>query len=454
MALSTVGSGLDVTTIVAQLVAAERKPTETRINTAGTAATAKLSALGSIKSSLTSLQTALETFSKSASRPTFKATPAENAGFTAAIATDATTGKTLATAGTHNIEVVSLSQNQKLTSAAFSKDTHIGTGTLTVAYGDKTLSIEVSDKGTLSDIASAINSAAGGKGVSASVITADDGQHLVLNAVDSGTKGAITLSTTGGNGGLDQLTWDGTSGGLTQTVEPTDAVVKVDGFTRTSSSNTIADIIPGVTLTVTKADAGTTKTLTVAQDNTPMKTNLQAFIAAYNATSSMLKSASAYDATTETASVLTGDSMVRGLQQQLRGQMSANVNQLKALGVTIGKDGSLAFDSATFDKAMAADPSSADALFGEKGTLTTSMQTMLKSQLDSTQGTLTQRTTSLNKQIKTLEKELDDLDARMEKVSARYTAQFTAMDTLVAQMQSTSDYLTQQLASLQSKTSK
>ena len=58
------------------------------------------------------------------------------------------------------------------------------------------------------------------------------------------------------------------------------------------------------------------------------------------------------------------------------------------------------------------------------------------------------RTDALNKQIKKLEKDLDSLDARMEKVSARYTAQFTSMDTLVAQMQSTSNYLSQQLSAL------
>jgi len=77
------------------------------------------------------------------------------------------------------------------------------------------------------------------------------------------------------------------------------------------------------------------------------------------------------------------------------------------------------------------------------------MTSVLKSNLDTT-GTLTLRTDSLNKQIKKLEKDLDDLDARMERVSERYTKQFTAMDVLVSQMQSTSNYLTQQLASKKS----
>lgn len=452
MGLSSVGSGLDIQTVVANLVAAERRPVENRINNAGVAATTKVSALGTVKNSLSSLQTALDALTKSASRAAFKATPAENAGFTASIATDATSGKTLASAGTHTVEVVSLAQAQKLSSGAFGKDVQVGSGSLSIGYGDKTLTVDIGEAGTLADIAAAINKASGGKGVTAGVVTADDGQHLVLSAVDAGTKGVPTISASGGDGGLAQLSWDGSSGGLTQSVPATDAVVKVDGFTRTSSSNTVSDLIPGVTLTLTKAEPGTTKTLGVTQDSTALKTNLQAFIAAYNATSSMLRSASAYDAATGTAAVLTGDSGVRSVQQQLRGAMSVNIAELKDLGVTIGKDGTMALESSTFDKALAADPVAAEKLFGEKGAVSAGLKDMLKGQVDATTGTLTQRQTALNKQIKSLERELDDLDLRMERVSQRYKAQFTAMDQMVAQMQTTSSYLTQQMASLNAKT--
>jgi len=453
MALSTIGSGLDVPTLVSQLVAAERAPTENRINNQGTAATAKLSALGNIKSSLSSLQSSLTSLGKSASIPSYKTTVADTSAFSASIVTDSSTGKTLASAGSYSVEVVSLAQSQKLSSAAYAKDAAVGDGTLTVAWGEQSLDVEIPEGSTLADIAAAINKAAGGNGVNASVITADDGQHLVLNAVNAGTEGALTLTSSGGNGGLDGLTWNGSTGGLSQTTAPSDAVVRVDGHERTSSSNTISDLVPGVTLTLSKATAGTTTTLTIAKDNTTLKTNLQAFVAAYNSTVSLLKSSSTYDSTTDTASTLTGDSLVRGIQQQLRGQVSGNVVQLKALGVSINKDGTLSMDSASFDKAVAADPASVDKLLGTSGSLYSSMSSMLKNQLDSTTGTLVQRTDSLNKQIKKLESDLDALDKRMEAVSARYTAQFTAMDTLVTQMQSTSDYLTEQLSALKSSKS-
>ena len=444
--LAAVGSGLDIPTIVAKLVAAERKPADNRINSQGTAATAKLSALGNIKSSLSGLQSSLEAMVKSADIRSYKATVPEGSGFSTSIITDASSGKTLATAGTYNVEVLSLATTQKLSSGAFAADASVGDGTLTVAWGDKTLDVDLAEGSTLTEIAAAINKAANGKGVNATIITASDGQHLVMNAVNAGTEGALKVTTSGGNGGLSALTWDGAAGGMAQTTAATNAKVRVDGFERESSSNSITDIIPGITLNLSKAEVGTTRTLTVAQDNSPLKINLQAFISAYNATNSMLKSATSYDAKNDRASTLTGDSMIRGLQQQMRSQLSANVVDLKALGVAINKDGSLSFSATTFDKTAAENPGAAEALLGSKGNLSSGMTSMLKSNLDST-GTLTQRTDSLNKQIKKLEKDLDALDARMEKVSERYTKQFTAMDKLVAGMQSTSNYLSQQLAS-------
>lgn len=454
MALNTIGSGLDIPTIVSQLVSAERAPTANRINTQGTSATAKLSTLGNIKSSLSGVQSALEAAVKSAATHTYKTTVPDGSGFSTSIITEASTGKTLATAGIYNIEVISLATSQKLSSGAFAADAPVGSGKLTFAWGEQTLDVDIVEGSTLGEVAAAINRAAGGKGVNATIITASDGQHLVMNAVNAGEEGSLTVTASGGNGGLSALTWDGVAvaGRMSQPTAATNALVRVDGFERESSNNTISDIIPGVTLNLSKAEKDTVRTLTVAQDNSPLKINLQAFVGAYNSTINLLKNSSAYDAANGKASTLTGDSMVRGLQQQLRSQLSANVVDLKDLGLAINKDGTLAFSTTTFDKSMAENPSAAESLLGKNGKLSSSMAAMLRSNLDTT-GTLNLRTDSLSKQIKKLEQDLDALDLRMKKVSERYTKQFTAMDTLVAQMQSTSSYLSQQLSTLASQNS-
>ncbi|WP_045727449.1 flagellar filament capping protein FliD [Xanthomonas sp. GPE 39] len=443
--MSSIGSGLDIPTFVANLVAQERAPQQDRINKDGTASTAQLSALGTIKGAMSNLQTAINSVSTSADTPAFTASVDAGAGYTASVTSNAT-------AGNYNVEVVSLAQAQKLTSAAYASTATVGNGTLTIAYGTSSLNVTIAPGSTLSDIAAAINKAAGGNGVTASVVNADDGNHLVLNAVNTGTKGALTVTASGGDGGLAAFAYPSSSNssgsssasGMTQNTAATDAVVRVDGFTRTSSSNSIADLVPGAVLNLTKATPGSTFKLSIANDNSGLKANLTALVSAYNATNTVLNSSSDYNATTKTASPLTGDAMVRGLQGSLRKQVSDNIVALGALGVSIDKDGVMSFDSGKFDSAMASNPASAKSMFGANGSFSSGMNTLLNGNLDGTNGTLTQRTNALNKHISDLTDQLSDLDQRMSALSDQYTARFSAMNTLVAQMQSIQDSLSKQ----------
>ncbi|MBB4132137.1 MULTISPECIES: flagellar filament capping protein FliD [unclassified Xanthomonas] len=431
--ISTSGSGLDIPTVVSTLVSRQKDPEQARINKAGTAATTQLSAISQIKSSMTTLKSALDKVVSSADTNAYKATVPTDAGFTA-------TTTSSAAPGNYSVEVVSLAASQKLASGAFTADATVGSGTLTIGYGDQSITVDISGTDKLTDIAAAINKAAGGKGVTASVVTANDGQHLVFNAVDSGTKGALTVSAS--DPSLSSLTFGaGVTGGLTQQVAAADALVRVDGFERTSSSNTVSDIVPGVVLNLTKAAEGTKFNLGVAADTSGLKANLTAYAAAYNTANTLLAKSSAYDATTKTASALTGDSLVRGLQQQLRGQVSGNVNELKALGLTIDKDGVMSFDGAKFDTAIASDGGAATEVFGKDSKFGSGMTKLLDSNVNVNNGTLTLRSDSLNKQIKGYESDLDDLDARMAKLTDRYTAQFTAMETMISKLQSSAGSL-------------
>lgn len=445
--LYAVGSGLDIPTLVSQLVSADRAPAQNRINNQGKAATAQLSALGTIKGAMSNLQSSLTSLTSALSTPSFKPTVAADAGYTASTSSSAG-------AGSYDIKVLNLAQANKLTSPAFSSDALVGSGNLALTVGQTTLEVTVADDMTLSSLAREINRVAAGKGVTASVITSDAGQHLVLNATQTGLDGAIKLAGTG-SGRLSELNWNGTAGNMTQNIPATDAKVEIDGQLRSNSSNTFTDLIEGVTISLTKATPDNTGNLSIAADASGAKTSMQAFVSVYNATLGALRSSSNYNADTKTASALTGDSMVRGLQTQLRNIMgNNNVSDLKALGVSVGKDGSLSFDAGAFEKGLAEQPTLAGRVLGKDGSISNSLDNLLKSNLDSGTGVLVQRTDSLNKQISKLEKDLDDLDARMERTYARYTAQFTSMDTLVAQMQNTSNYLTSQLANLSASSSK
>ncbi|AKS16360.1 MULTISPECIES: flagellar filament capping protein FliD [Xanthomonas] len=436
--ISTSSSGLDIPTVVSTLVSRQKDPEQARINKAGTAATTQLSAISQIKSSMTTLKSALDKVVSSADTNAYKASVPTDAGFTA-------TTTSSAAPGNYSVEVVSLASAQKLASGAFTADATVGSGTLTIGYGDKSITVDISGTDKLTDIAAAINKAAGGKGVTASVVTANDGQHLVFNAVDTGTKGALTVSAS--DPSLSALTFGaGVTGGLTQQVAAADALVRVDGFERTSSSNTVTDIVPGVVLNLTKAAEGTKVTLGVTADTSGLKGNLTAFAAAYNTANTLLKNSSSYNAETRTASALTGDSLVRGLQQQLRGQVSGSISELKALGLTIDKDGVMSFDGGKFDTAIAADGGAAAEALGKDSKFGSGLTKLLDANVNVNNGTLTLRSDSLNKQIKGFEADLDNLDARMEKLTDRYTAQFTAMETMISKMQGATGSLSSLLA--------
>jgi len=440
MAINAVGSGLDIPSLVSSLVASSRAPTEKRITTAGVAVNAKLSAVGQIKSAMTNLQTALGKLATSADTPGHKATLPANAGFGATVASGAVVGS-------YSVQVDSLATAQKLTSAGHAKDEMIGSGTLHIAWGDdQDIEVAIAEGATLADIAGAVNKAAAGKGVTATVVTSDAGQHLVFTAVETGEANALRITADGGDGGLLALT-NGAGGGLTETVQASDARVRVDGLERRSASNSIADLVPGTVLHLSRVTEGSPETLRIDRDNEALSANLGAFVTAYNSVLNTLKSTSNYNATTKTAAALTGDSLVRTLQHQLRGQVGGQLEAMKALGVTADKEGLLSFSASEFATAVAAEPGAASALFGKDGAYNTQLSKVLKDNLDSISGSLVLRTEGLNKQVSEFEKQLDALDVRMTRLSDLYTAQFTAMEMMILQMQSSSSSLNSLLAS-------
>ena len=155
-----IGSGLNVTELVGQLVAAERAPSDNRLNAIETSTKAQISAFGSIKAALSGIESSLKKLDGTGGLPGRKATVTTDAGFTASAGTSAALG-------TYSVIVEKLATAHKLQSAAVTAGSHVGNGTLTLQVGsgdafDVTID---AGKGTLADIRDAINSQAAGKGV-------------------------------------------------------------------------------------------------------------------------------------------------------------------------------------------------------------------------------------------------------------------------------------------------
>jgi flagellar hook-associated protein 2 len=430
---------LDVQGMVAQLVAADRAQPEARIARSERQVNAQVSAIGQLRSAFSALGSSLTALTSRDNLQARKAVLPTDANFAA-------TARPGAAAGRYQVEVLALASAQKLTSGAFAADAAVGTGTLTIRAGDTTIEVAIdAPDNTLAGIRDAINAAAGGKTVTASIVNGDAGPHLVLNAVDTGTAGALTVTASGGDGGLAALAYDpdGPSG-LSELLAAADARVRVDGIERTSASNTIDDLIHGASLTFLKAEPGVVRELRIEGDAGAQRTAAKGFVAAYNAALAAIAQTTAYNPSTKVAAALNGDAMVRNATRELRDILGDSVTDLKAMGISIAKDGRLTLDDAAFDAGIAASPDAAARLFGSEGLagrLGGVVDRMVKAE-----GLLEGRSKSLADRTKALANQRSALDFRMSQAEARYRTQFTALDVLLTSLQSSSDFLTQQLA--------
>lgn len=447
-----IGSGLNVNSIVSQLVNAEIQPAQNQINSQQASISAQTSALGTLKSLLSSLQTSLSTLADGSAFTQYTATSSDTSAFSA-------TAGASAMPGTYQIQVQQLATAQKLTSAAFASGATVGTGTLTLSVGSQSININIdSTNDTLAGISAAINGASGNPGVTATIVHATDGDHLVLTSTQTGVANAFSISESGGNGGLSALTWDAStsSGSLTLQSAAADAKVNIDGFTSTSSTNVMSGAIDGITLNLAGlTPSGQTDTLTVGNDVNSMQTVVQGFVTAYNNYVQGAAQLASYDPTSNTAGPLLGDSTLSNIRSALAMTLSGTAGSnaaggpqtLAAVGVTLQADGTLQLDSTTLDNLLGSDPSQVAALFGGTSGYASQLNNLLNGYLQSG-GLLDIRNQSLNAQSQQLAQQQTQLNQRQQAIQAQYMAEFTQLDVTMAKMNQTSSFLTSQLAML------
>lgn len=444
-----IGSGLDVAGIVKQLVAVERAPQGNRIAKEQTAVTTKISGLATLKGALSGFQTALSPLKTVEAFSVRSASSGDEELFTA-------TATSKAAAGSYDIEVVGLAKAQQLASNAFAagSESEVGTGTLTLWLGEKGFSVAVEEgESSLADIRDAINAAKDNPGVRATIVQATDGAHLVLTSAKTGAGNVIKVTSE--DAALAALTYDaagGDTGNFEELKPAADAVIKIAGFEHTSDSNVVSDAIDGVTLTLKKE--GDTAALNVDLDTDEAVASIRNFVAQYNAVQSQLASLQSYNASTGASGQLLGDALARNVTAELRRGLSDPVSglageytTLAALGITTAKDGSLSLDTTKLKAALAKDFNGVGTLFGSEEGVAARLASAIQKRLAG-DGDIALRNASLDKRGRQLTKDQAALDARMQIVAARYTEQFSKLDTVLSQLQSTSNYLQQQLASL------
>ncbi len=445
-----VGSGLDIAGIVQQLVAAEGQPVEARIGQQEARAQARLSAFGSLKSALSDLRDKLDTMRTQSSFLARKAISSNEEFFTATTSTDALPAS-------YSLEVVQLAQAQKLTSGAFADtDTVVGTGTLTLAIGASSADVEITtENNTLAGIRDAINAAPDNPGVAATIVNADSGSYLILTGENTGAASAITVTQAGGDGGLSALEYDPGAGlnSLTETITPQDALIRIDGFDVMSATNTFEGAVQGVTISVLGATTGA-ETLSVVNDEETVRQIVSDFVESYNTMIDTFDNLTSYDAEAEIAAPLLGDATVRSIRDQIRRDLSSPVTDLEApfsvlrdVGIEVQLDGKLSINDDELSVILADD----FAKFGQLFSTTDGYATRLYDLTDSylkTDGIIETRTQGLTTKIDGFADDRDALNERLAALETRLLRQFNALDSLLAQLSSTSNFLTQQLGNL------
>lgn len=473
------GSGLDLNGLLTSLMQAEQLPL-TLLQKKEASYQARISAYGSLKGVLSSLQTAASSLV-----PGTGVSPSEKYLTASAAIADTSVASATATAsavaGVYNLEVSALAKTHRLTSpdslnaagalAVTSSLTDGGSlkielGSLSSSFAytadaSKELNVTIAAGSTLEQVRDVINAAATDGRVSATIINGTHGKQLVLSSGKSGTANAmkITGDTTLGTGfNFDPAGSASGTGNLSQAAanggqSASDAAFKLNGIAATSSTNSVSGVLDGVTLTLTKETAALTPTvLTVTKNQTSALTSaLNAFIKSYNEANKSMSSLGVYNAETKTGSVLTGNSTLRSAQYQIRSLLfdttqggTSAYQRLSDIGVSVAKDGTLSLDSAKLTVAIGADFSSVTNLVSKVGA---AFNTSIDSLIGST-GSVTIATDSTKRQVKDVTAQYQRVSDRLAGIEARYRAQFTSLDTLIAGMKQTSAYLSAQLANL------
>jgi flagellar hook-associated protein 2 len=372
-----VGSGVLNSDLVDQLVAAERGPKDNRLTQRTERTDALISAYGTLRSAVTELRLPMRQLGSADSLKSFSAT-SSGAGV------DVSVSGSDASRGSYNVKVTSLAQSQALATREIFADrdaTSVGQGTLTLSVGDKTTEITIGDNNdTLQGLANSINDA--NAGVSAGVIDTGNGYQLVLSADETGTANAVSISAADSDNnntddqGLSRFAFNSDmalNSGLQQTIAASDAVMELNGVEVTRATNTIDDVVDGLSFNLTALGESNVK---VEQDTAAVADRVQAFVDKFNELQNTINELSSFDSETGQGSILTGDSTVRNIQNQLKrvlsdivpGLENANVRSLADVGISTDfRSGELQFDSQRFQQQLRENPDDVTALFAEQG---------------------------------------------------------------------------------------
>jgi flagellar hook-associated protein 2 len=459
MAISAagVGSGLDVQSIVSQLVAIEKQPLK-QLQTKASSFQTQLSLYGKIKSQASALGDAAALLAGPNGWNAQKATSSN----TAAVGVIASSS---ASNAVFSVEVQQLARAQSSASLGITKDGAAGAeGNLEIELGTwsedvtptftpgSSVSVSIAATDTVGDIATKIN--ASNAGVVATVLRDGANERLVVKSTTTGGASGFRLNTpvAAGLGSLGLTNPSNGVGFVGQTA--LDAKVKINGIAVASASNKMADVVAGVTLQLNQVTTSTVD-VSVANDQDAVQKNIQGFVDAYNALNSTLADATKYTAATKTAGALQGDVTTVGLQNALRSMMGSTssgstFSYLSDVGIERQTDGSLKVNTTKLTSAQQDLPNLKNLFTADNGNTSTNGFGLkvrdFSRGLVAFDGLVSNKSTALQGSITRNSKDQDRVNERASRVESQLFRQYSALDAQMAQLNGLNSYVTAQLA--------
>lgn len=415
-----IGSGIDVESIITQLMSLERRPVQA-LEQRKSELSVQLTDIGKLRSDMDKLSDATSVLADPGKFGSWETTSNDED----ILQVENVDGRF---AENHSVEVLSLATAHRLISSPYDSLTaDAGAGSHTFGSGTETFTVTLEpDSSSILDLRSAINDAPDNDSMLATVLNADDGTYLILTARNTGTENSLTAPAS-----FSELT----------TAE--DAELTIDGLTVTSSSNTLTETISG--LTIDLKGTGSTD-IESAQNKEEMVEMFTEFASSYN----NLKDRMA----TLAEGSLQGDNINVQIDNTLRAVMFEPMEvagdasyTIFDFGFSFDKEGILTFSESKMNEVATGNTqvlidafTETDTGFGDR------MESALE-RFTGVDGFFSSRNNAIDARETALDRQIDRLEFRMIQTEARYRRQFGAMDSMIAELQSNGDYLLQALAS-------
>jgi len=430
-------SGIDVSTVVGELMQVERQP-EVLLQNQQATITSQVSALTGISTQLTTLYDSVNNL-----KDILGAFSQMTSGSSDSAIVSASADNT-AVAGTHTVTVSKLATVSSSYSDYIPSGTSLAGAELVVKYGSdpdnpvKTDTIDIpSGATTLQQAADYVNQ--GNYGVTASVLTDSQGSRLVLVSNSSGAAGSLTVTSAA-------TKFTDLAGG--------DAQITVDGVPYPSSTNTITGAITGVTLSIGAADPDTPVLISIEPDTTQAAQAIQDFVNAYNSVMTSINGEFTAGSTSGSQGLLAGDSMLRTLQSELLSMAGTSVSgsgpyvNLQSMGIEMQDDGTLQINNTNLSQALSSDFADVQSFFQSVSGWGQAAGTQMLNLTDPTLGPIAADINGLQQTNQSLTDQINDFEVRMSAVQDQLTAQYSNLNTLLEQYPLLIQQTTAQLASL------